>query len=226
MSTKQRRRKRSDTHIQGGSGNSTPTGNGSNPGDDFATDLLPDNNRTALKFIASYAYVAQSDRLGRVSISNPGSGYSATDVLTLAGGTGSSSTVTVGTVDAAGTIKTVSITAVGAYTANPANLNTPTGGGGTGAILNCAFEDITSDTITRGSGSFVTDGWAVGDIIRITGTASNNFLVQLLTVVALTLTCVVRAGGSTLVDEASVSSTLEKASNSVPGDNPGQDPTL
>lgn len=47
-----------------------------------------------------------------------------------------------------------------------------------------------SDTITRTSGSFITDGWKVGDKVLVSGatTLANDFLVILTGVAALTLT--------------------------------------
>lgn len=47
-----------------------------------------------------------------------------------------------------------------------------------------------ADTITRSSGSFVSDGWVVGDMIWVSGatTLANDFVVQLTAVAAGTLT--------------------------------------
>ena len=60
---------------------------------------------------------------------------------------------------------------------------------GTGAFLN---NGGSPDTITRTSGSFVTDGWLVGDRLLVTGptTLANSFFVTITVVVALTLTFV------------------------------------
>ena len=43
-----------------------------------------------------------------------------------------------------------------------------------GAIVTFAEVGATGDTITRSSGSFITDGFAVGDMVTVTGSASNN----------------------------------------------------
>jgi hypothetical protein len=45
----------------------------------------------------------------------------------------------------------------------------------------------TGDTITRATGSFVTDGFAVNDLITVAGTASNNFTDALVTAVTATV---------------------------------------
>lgn len=45
-----------------------------------------------------------------------------------------------------------------------------------------------ANTIVRGAGSFVTDGFQIGDTVRVTGTASNNGTYTLANVAALTLT--------------------------------------
>jgi len=47
-----------------------------------------------------------------------------------------------------------------------------------------------ADTITRSSGSFVTDNWEDGMFVRVTGTASNDGIYQIDTVVALTITLI------------------------------------
>jgi len=60
---------------------------------------------------------------------------------------------------------------------------------GTGAFLNNGGSD---DTITRTTGSFITDGWLVGDRLLVAGptTLANSFFVTLTAVAALTLTFV------------------------------------
>ena len=70
-----------------------------------------------------------------------------------------------------------------------------------------SFVDSNPDTITRASGSFVTDGFKEGDLVTVTGSVSNNFTYTIATggVAALTLTLV---AGDTVVGEASVSCTL------------------
>lgn len=135
MSTKTRRVKRSATQVHGGAGNETPTTPG--PGDDPATDMIPDRP-------TNYAKTAA-----------------------------------------------VSLT----------------------------YADANPDTIVRGAGSFLTDGWLAGMVVVITGTATNDKKVTIATVVALTITLI---AADTLLAET-VSSTLSSL-NQVPGDNPGQNP--
>lgn len=55
----------------------------------------------------------------------------------------------------------------------------------------------TAKTITRATGSFVTDGFKVGDIVKVTNasTAADNRYVLVETVAALTLTCVLPDAG-------------------------------
>lgn len=62
--------------------------------------------------------------------------------------------------------------------------------------------------ITRAAGSFVTDGFTAGSLVRVSGTVSNDGLYTIKTVAALTLTLV----GIVLVDEAAVVSTLTEES--------------
>ncbi len=90
------------------------------------------------------------------------------------------------------------------------------------AAVSLTYADANPDTIVRGSGSFLTDGWLVGMVVVITGTATNNKKVTIATVVALTITLI---AGDTLLAEGPVSSTLSSL-NQVPGDNPNQNPTL
>lgn len=74
--------------------------------------------------------------------------------------------------------------------------------------ITVTFDDATpaADTITRGSGSWITDGYLKGMRLAITGTASNNKTVTIANVTALVLTIVV---GETLIDEVSVSANLD-----------------
>lgn len=60
-------------------------------------------------------------------------------------------------------------------------------------------------TITRGAGSFISDGFVGGMTVDITGTASNNYRHTVSSVSALTLTL---AAGDTLTAEGPVSSSL------------------
>lgn len=56
----------------------------------------------------------------------------------------------------------------------------------------------TGDTITRNAGSWILDGFAVGDIVTITGTASNNMTTDAITAVSAT---VITLGSSDVVAE-------------------------
>jgi hypothetical protein len=58
-----------------------------------------------------------------------------------------------------------------------------------------------SKTITASSGSFINDGHKVGDVITVSGTASNNTIFSLVTVTRLSMTVL-----ETMVTEAAVSS--------------------
>lgn len=62
-----------------------------------------------------------------------------------------------------------------------------------------------SRVIARGSGSFLTDGFAVGDLIRIGGTANNNRDVTIEAVVALSITT-----SQPIADEAAIAATIHK----------------
>lgn len=66
----------------------------------------------------------------------------------------------------------------------------------------------TGDTITRSSGSFITDGFAAGMIVKVTGSASNNVTGAIATVTASTLTL----DTTDLVDEGPVSNVAIEAS--------------
>ena len=67
------------------------------------------------------------------------------------------------------------------------------------------YNNASPATITRGSGSFKTDGLKGGMFLQITGTSSNNKNVIVQTVAALTVTLI---SGETLTAEGPVSSTL------------------
>jgi hypothetical protein len=58
----------------------------------------------------------------------------------------------------------------------------------TSASLTFAEVGVTGDTITRAAGSFITDGFIVGDTIRVTGSASNNVTGAVTGVTATVLT--------------------------------------
>jgi len=71
----------------------------------------------------------------------------------------------------------------------------------------------TGDTITRSAGSFITDGFAVGDIITVTGTTNNNFVgASKITGVSAT---VLTLGSDDLVDEGPVSAVTITATGSL-----------
>ncbi len=72
------------------------------------------------------------------------------------------------------------------------------------------FVDSNPDTITRGAGSFITDGYAAGMLIVVTGTASNNGTFRVAAVVAGTLTL---ASSETLVAEGPVATTIASIAN-------------
>jgi hypothetical protein len=76
----------------------------------------------------------------------------------------------------------------------------------TAATVTFAEVGATGDTITRGSGSFITDGFAVGDMIVVSGSASNNFTaVAKLTAVTAT---VLTLNTDDLVAEGPVAATI------------------
>lgn len=73
----------------------------------------------------------------------------------------------------------------------------------TGALTTIGINSTTR-TISRGTGSFITDGFKVGDIVRATGftaTANNNKNLRLATVAALTMTYFADAWLGTLTTE-------------------------
>jgi hypothetical protein len=92
-----------------------------------------------------------------VSVANAGTGYTAGDVLTIVGGTGTAATITVTAITgggATGSIDTVSVTTAGNYSAL-ANLTdlTVTGGTGSSALITVTALMINSIVITEpGSG--------------------------------------------------------------------------
>jgi hypothetical protein len=70
-----------------------------------------------------------------------------------------------------------------------------------GSLVSFTEVGASGDLITRGGGSFLTDGFAVGDTIRVTGTVSNNITTQIASLAATQITL----GTTDLVDEATVS---------------------
>jgi hypothetical protein len=85
--------------------------------------------------------------------------------------------------------------------------------------VNVTFANANPDTITRASGSFVTDDWHVGDRVLVTGSTSNNGTFTIATVAATVLTLVT---GDALAAEGPVAGvTLTRwASPTTGGDNP------
>lgn len=77
--------------------------------------------------------------------------------------------------------------------------------------LTFAEVGATGDTITRSTGSFITDGFVVGDIITVAGSASNNVTGA---IAALSAT-VITLGTTDLVDEAAVSNCSIIASHAI-----------
>lgn len=80
-------------------------------------------------------------------------------------------------------------------------------GGTTGSSTGLAS---TATAVTRASGSFVTDGFKVGDVVNITGfvAAGNNGLFLVKTVAALTLTVAPLAGQTRVIESAGASVTV------------------
>ncbi len=78
------------------------------------------------------------------------------------------------------------------------------GGTVTSGALNLTYA-AGAKTIVRGAGSFLSDGFAAGMSITVSGTVSNNGTYTILTVVALTITLI---AANTLVNEGPVSSTI------------------
>jgi hypothetical protein len=104
------------------------------------------------------------------TITAAGTGYAQGDVLTATGGTGTSSTLTVSTVNANGNVTAVSISAVGDYTAlptltnNPFTSNTSVGGRGFTATLSMGVGStlVTTTGEEYGTDVAVTVGGAGG----------------------------------------------------------------
>ena len=78
--------------------------------------------------------------LGNLQMTSGGTGYTAGDVLTVAGGTPvEQAYIKVVTVDGSGTILTSGVERAGKYSANPTISNSPTGGTGTGAAFTIQY---------------------------------------------------------------------------------------
>jgi hypothetical protein len=79
-------------------------------------------------------------------------------------------------------------------------------GRSTGPQTDIAFVDSNPDTITRGAGSFIADGFAVGDVITVEGSAGNSstFTIDVLAATTITLP----AGESLVAEGAGPSITI------------------
>ncbi|HQY59803.1 MAG TPA: hypothetical protein PK141_00275 [Polyangiaceae bacterium] len=118
-------------------------------------------------------------------------GLAVGDVVTVAGttlnnvtGRIKTLTATVLTFDATDLVAEVTAAGVGSIVASNGFIFAEVGG--------------TGDTITRNAGSWITEGFAVGDIVAVTGTASNNVTTDALTAVSAT---VLTLGATDLVAE-------------------------
>lgn len=86
------------------------------------------------------------------------------------------------------------------------------GGPATSGAVSFTYVDSSPDTITRGAGSFVTDGFVVGDIVQVTGSAlGNNGFYKVSNVAALTLTVTSLTGTDAGLVAETVSSTITVA---------------
>lgn len=85
------------------------------------------------------------EQLDAVAVFSGGSGYSPSDVLTIAGGTSSTAAqITVQSIDGGGAVTAATVTTAGDYTLRPTNIsqNAATGGGGAGATFALTFADL------------------------------------------------------------------------------------
>ena len=107
-------------------------------------------------------------------------GLAVGDVVTVAGTTLNNVT---------GRIKALSATVLTFDTTDLAAEVTAAGVGSIVAANGLIFAEVgaTGDTITRNAGSWVTEGFAAGDIVTIAGTASNNVTTDALTAVSATV---------------------------------------
>lgn len=127
-----------------------------------------------------------------VTINNDGSSYAVNDVLTVAGGTGTSATLLVTAVDGSGNITAIRVQNGGLYSANPTlTANAVTGGSGSGATMDLAMggqwrverrsqEAVSATIASGGTGYSVNDkltlvddsGTVRGDVSDTTGVAA------------------------------------------------------
>ena len=110
-----------------------------------------------------------------ITVTSGGSGYSAGDVLSVAGGTATTTTtIKVLTVDGSGEIQTAELQTVGNYTALPSNAVSVAGGAGTSATFTLSWEVLAASMTNTGSGLFTAPTVtfsATGSDVAATGTA-------------------------------------------------------
>jgi hypothetical protein len=110
-----------------------------------------------------------------ITVTGGGSGYSAGDVLSVAGGTATTTTtIKVLTVNGSGVIQTAELQTVGNYTALPSNAVSVAGGAGTSATFTLSWEVLAASMTNTGSGLFTAPTVtfsATGSDVAATGTA-------------------------------------------------------
>lgn len=123
---------------------------------------------------------ATDDTITRSAGSFIDDGLAVGDVVTVAGTTLNNVT---------GRIKTLTATVLTFDATDLAAEVTAAGVGSIVASNGLIFAEVgaTGDTITRNAGSWVTEGFAAGDIVTIAGTASNNVTTDALTAVSATV---------------------------------------
>ena len=135
-----------------------------------------------------YSTATGVDEVVEVTLVTPGTEYSVSDVLSIAGGTDESASITVDTVDAGGAIATFTLTPGGNYAVDPSTPNSPTGGAGSGASFELATRDI-----------------GVGDVLEYVAPVGTLFL-NLLRMIAVPLVLFsLVAGVASLRDTAKLS---------------------
>jgi hypothetical protein len=103
--------------------------------------------------VQAVASVIMAIQVGSVTIVSGGTGYTAGDVLTVVGGTGSAGQIIVGTVSSGViTAATRSNSLFGQYTVLPTSPVSVTGGTGSGATFNLLYEYFPSTITNAGSG--------------------------------------------------------------------------
>lgn len=223
MSTKQRRRRRSNDHVHGLVGNLQPQAGGFTPGDDHATDLIPDAPLIEITSTGTYAVVEDKELEG-AALSGGGTGYTDNDVLTLVGGTGTAATVTVDGVTA-GVIDALDATPTtrGDYSVDPTSPAGVTGGsGGDDALVTFTLQ-AKDWQVTRASGSFITDGFVVGMRVRISSVLNVDIAATIVALTATVMTLTINVG-NVPVTEAATTINVMTRNVQVPGDDPGRAP--